>query len=358
MKPIAVDELKAFVLQVLAKCGVAQEDAEITAEVLVTTDTWGVFTHGTKALYAYSRRLRANGLKPRGRPRVQKEGPAWALVDGDSSLGMVTGVFSMKLAMAKAAAAGVAFVVVRNSCHFGAAGYYASLAAAEGQIGIAVSNDVPSVAAPGSLGPVLGSNPFAFASPSGQAGDLVLDIATAAVAGGKVAAAAAEGKSVPNTWLIDSEGNPTGDPTLFLQQKAALAPMAGHKGYGLALMIEILSGVLSGSALRDRVGIWMREPLGRPTDHSHAFLAINPNVFLGAGVFSTRQDGLFQGIRGLPAAQGFDHVKIPGEIEQGNRKKALAEGIQFPAEVLQLLRVAAEENGCPIPSFLERAQAA
>ncbi len=176
MKAIAVDELKAFVLQVLAKCGVGPEDAETTAEILVTTDTWGVYTHGTKALYAYTRRLRAQGLKPRGRPRVQKEGPAWALVDGDSSLGMVAGVFAMKLAIAKAKSSGVAFVVVRNSCHFGAAGYYASLAAVQGQIGIAVSNDVPSVAAPGSVGAVLGSNPFAFAAPSGHAGNLVLDI--------------------------------------------------------------------------------------------------------------------------------------------------------------------------------------
>jgi ureidoglycolate dehydrogenase (NAD+) len=352
MKAIAVAELKAFVLQVLAKCGVGEEDAETTAEILVTTDTWGVYTHGTKALYAYTRRLRAQGIKPRGRPRVQKEGSAWALVDGDSSLGMVTGVFAMKLAIAKATTSGVAFVVVRNSCHFGAAGYYASLAAAEGQIGIAVSNDVPSVAAPGSLGAVLGSNPFAFAAPSGHAGDLLLDISTAEAAGGKVAAAAAEGKSVPTTWLVDSEGQPTGDPTLFIRQKAALAPMAGHKGYGLALMIEVLSGVLSGSALRDRVGIWMLDPMDQPTDHSHAFLAINPNVFLGIDAFLARQDGLFSGIRGLPTARGIDHLKIPGEIEEGKRKKALAEGIQFPAEVLRLLRVAAEENGCPIPSFL------
>jgi len=357
MKPIPVADLKAFTLQVFLKCGLSKEDAETAAEVLVTTDTWGVYTHGTKALYAYTRRLRAQGLKPLGRPHVEKEGPAWALVDGDSSLGMVTGVFAMRLAVAKAKTSGVAFVVVRNSCHFGAAGYYASLAADQGQIGMAMSNDVPSVAAPGSLGAVLGSNPFAFAAPSGHAGELVLDIATAEAAGGKVAAAAAEGKTVPSTWLVDAQGKPTGDPTLFIQQKASLAPMSGHKGYGLALMIEILSGVLSGSALRDRVGIWMREPLARPTDHSHAFLAVNPAVFLGEDAFLARQDDLFGGIRGLPAAKGIDHIKIPGEIEQDKRKKALAEGIQFPAEVLRLLRVAAEENGFPVPSFLDPAQA-
>jgi LDH2 family malate/lactate/ureidoglycolate dehydrogenase len=265
---------------------------------------------------------------------------------------MVTGVFSMKLAMAKAAASGVALVVVRNSCHFGAAGYYASLAASEGLIGVAVSNDVPSVAAPGSRAAVMGSNPFAFGAPSGHEGAMVLDIATAGVAGGKVAAAAAEGKSVPSSWLVDAEGQPTSDPSLFVQRKASLAPMAGHKGYGLALMIEILSGALSGAAMRDKVGIWMWEPLGKPTDHSHAFLAINPSVFLGEKVFGERLDDLFRGIRKSPAVRDVDHVMIPGEIEQDKRRDALSAGIDFPAEVLRLLRVAAEENGCPIPSFL------
>ena len=134
----------------------------------MTTDTWGVYTHGTKALYAYTRRLREKGLKPRGRPRVQSEGPAWALVDGDSSLGMVTGVFAMNLAVAKAATSGIALVVVRNSCHFGAAGYYAALAASQGQIGLAMSNDVPSVSAPGSCGAVMGSNLLRFRAPSGR----------------------------------------------------------------------------------------------------------------------------------------------------------------------------------------------
>jgi LDH2 family malate/lactate/ureidoglycolate dehydrogenase len=337
---------------VLAKCGLSGPDAETTADVLVTTDTWGVFTHGTKALYAYTRRLRAGGLKPGGRPRIEKEGPAWAGVDGDSAIGMVTGVYSMRLAMAKAAQAGVALVTVHNTCHFGAAGYYASLAAAEGQLAVVVSNDVPSVAAPGSRGAVLGSNPFAFAAPSASAGAMVLDMATAEVAGGKVAAAAAEGKRIPESWLVDSEGRPAGDPNLFLQGKASLAPMAGHKGYGLALMIEVLSGALSGSSMRDDVGIWMREPLGKPTGHGQAFLAIDPSVFLGQGLFPSRTDQLFQSIRSLPAAPGVDHVKIPGEIEQEKRKAALARGIEFPDEVLKLLRVAAEENGCPVPRFL------
>jgi ureidoglycolate dehydrogenase (NAD+) len=352
MKLTPVSELKTFALQAFGRCGVSPEDAETAAEVLVTTDTWGVFTHGTKALYAYTRRLRGQGIKPRGRPRIQSEGPAWALVDGDSSLGMVTGVYAMKLAVAKAATSGIALVVVRNSCHFGAAGYYASLAASLGQIGIALSNDVPSVAAPGSRGAVMGSNPFGFGAPSAHEGAMVLDIATAEVAGGKVAAAAAEGKSIPLGWLLDNEGKPTTDPQLFIQRQAALAPMSGHKGYGLALMIEILSGGLSGAKMRDKVGIWMLDPPEQATDHSHAFIAINPATFLGEKVFPGRMDDLFGHIRSGPAAAHVDHVKIPGEIEQGKRAKALAAGIDFPNDVRDKLKTAAEENGLPLPSFL------
>jgi len=351
MQPIPVGELKAFVVQVLVKCGLSPRDAANSAEVLVTTDTWGVFSHGTKLLHGYCRRLQKRGLNPQGKPHAVAEGPAWALVDGDSSLGMVTGIFAMKLAIAKAEQSGIALVTVRNSCHFGAAGYYASLAAAAGQIGFAFSNDFPSVAAPGSRGAVMGSNPFGFSAPSGTQGTMVLDMATAEAAGGKVSAAAAEGKSVPATWLVDLQGKPTTDPTLFGQYKAYLAPMAGAKGYGLALMIEILSGALSGAAMREKVGKWYWEPREISTDHSHAFIAINPAVFLGEKM-PVRMDELFAGIRSGPVVDGVDHVKIPGDIERGKRDKALSAGLDLPAETRQMLRVAAEENGCPIPAFL------
>jgi LDH2 family malate/lactate/ureidoglycolate dehydrogenase len=179
-----------------------------------------------------------------------------------------------------------------------------------------------------------------------------LDMATAEAAGGKVFAAAAEGKPVPLSWLIDAEGSPTSDPQLFCQQKAFLAPMAGHKGYGLALMIEILSGGLSGAALRSKVGRWMNDPPEQATDHSHAFLAINPDTFLGKAVFPGHMDDLFRGIRGHPAMKGVDHIKIPGEIEQAKRQKALAGNIELPDDVIQSLRTTAEENGVPVPGFL------
>lgn len=350
---VPVAELHGFVRQVFERTGLSADDAKMATDVLVTTDTWGVFTHGTKSVYLYTRRLRGKGLNPRGRPCVEREGPAWALVDADAALGMIGSVYAMELAIAKAATAGVAYVVVHRSCHFGAAGYYAAMAANRGMVGMVMSNDVPSVGAPGSLAPVMGSNPFAFAAASASQGKMVLDMATAAAAGGKVAAAAAEGKSIPEGWLLDKEGKPTTDPNLFAQQQGAfLAPMAGPKGYGLALMIEILSGALSGSPMRDEVGQWVMPPTSAMTDHSHGFLVINPAVFLGPDAFAGRLDNLFAGIRNAPATIASGGVKIPGQIETHKREDALARGIPLPNDVIRMLRVAAEENAVPLPAFL------
>ena len=340
MKTISIDALTRLVEQILLKCGVSPEDSRVTAEVLVTTDSWGVFTHGTKSLPGYVRRLLGGGLKAKGKPFAVSDGPAWAIVDGDSSLGMVTGVFAMNLAMTKAKTAGLSLVTVRNSCHFGAAGYYTYWAATHGMIGLAMSNDCPSVAAPGSRGPVFGSNPFSFAAPAGDGTQVVLDISTAVVAGGKIRQSLAEGKNIPPGWLIDEEGMPTTDGALY-PYHAALLPMAGHKGYGLAMMIEIFSGLLSGSLVRDKVGGWMFGDASAPTDHGHAFFAIDPNVFAGGGAFETRMNDLVRGIKASPPARGVDAILIPGEIEREKRRDAEKNGIPLPEDVREGIKAAA-----------------
>ncbi|HMP05145.1 MAG TPA: Ldh family oxidoreductase, partial [Lacipirellulaceae bacterium] len=183
---VTIDALEQFCLRILTSTGVCEKDAQTTTAALVMTDSWGVFTHGTKLLRGYVRRLRGGGLRADVAPEIATEGPAWAVVDGQSALGQVTTTFATEVAMKKAEQFGVGFVTVRNSCHFGAAGYYAWLAARAGMIGMAMANDVPSVAAPGSRGPVLGSNPIAFAFPGGEADPFLLDMSITTVAGGKV----------------------------------------------------------------------------------------------------------------------------------------------------------------------------
>ena len=209
---IPVEDLRAFCVAALQKVGIGEQDARTTADVLVTTDSWGVFTHGVKLLKGYVRRIRAGGIRADARPRITAEGPGWAIVDGGSGLGMVTSTFAMRTAIAKSRACGIGYVGVFNSCHFGAAGYYAAMAVESDMIGLAMANDTPSVTAPGARGRVTGSNPMAYAVPSGSGPPILLDMATSTVAGGKVAAAHALGKSIPEGWVISLDGRPTTDP--------------------------------------------------------------------------------------------------------------------------------------------------
>jgi len=165
--------------------------------VLVTTDSWGVFTHGTKLLGGYLTRVRAGGLRTDADPRVVSEGGAWAIVDGESVFGQVVATFAMKTAIEKARGSGIGYVGVRNSCHFGAAGYYAWLAAKENMIGQAMANDVPSMGVLGAKNAVTGTNPFAFAAPARAHDPILLDMALSTVAGGKIFAAHQRGEPIP-----------------------------------------------------------------------------------------------------------------------------------------------------------------
>jgi LDH2 family malate/lactate/ureidoglycolate dehydrogenase len=348
---VTARDLHAFCVQALTKVGVGETDARTTADVLVTTDTWGTFTHGTKALRAYVRRLRGGGLKKDGQPGVVAEGPAWALVDGDSSLGMVTSAFAMKTAITKARTAGIACVGVRNNCHYGAAGYYASLAIPENMIGVSMANDIPTVNAPGAKGPVLGSNPFAFAAPAGKARPIMLDMATSTVAGGKVFAAAQLGKTIPGNWLLDANARPTTDPTPF-SHAASLTPMGGYKGTGIALMIETLSAVLTGAAMTWQVSSWTFSDPSKSTGHGAAFIAMNIEAFMPIAEFKERMDHLIQEIHASEKAEGAERIYVPGEIEFERREKAMVEGIELPDDVVSSLRSLGDELGMDVNRIL------
>jgi ureidoglycolate dehydrogenase (NAD+) len=207
-----------------------------------------------------------------------------------------------------------------------------------------VGNDIPSVAAPGSRGPVLGSNPLAYAVPVDGGDPILLDVATAAVAGGKVYAAHQRGETIPATWLIGPDGHPTTDGSLY-PNNASLAPMAGHKGYGLGLWAEILSAVLPGGAMTWQVGSWMFDPADQPSKHNAGFLAIDVATIAPPAEFAARMRKLIDEIHAAPKADGVDRLLMPGEREWDNRRKATTDGIPLPADVLEKLRLAAKLTG-------------
>jgi ureidoglycolate dehydrogenase (NAD+) len=344
MNPVSIPKLEDMVAQMLARCGLAANQAQATAQALVTTDAMGVFTHGSKLLAGYIRKLQGGGYDAKAEPSIEREGPGWAIMDGRSALGQVGSMSAIQVAMQKARKVGIAYVGLRNSGHIGAAGYYAALAARQGMIAMVTGNDIPSVAAPGSRVAVLGSNPLAYAVPVEDNEPILLDIATAAVAGGKVYAAIQRGEPIPNTWLIDSNGQPTTDGSLYPNQ-AALAPMAGHKGYGFGLWCEILSAILPGGHMTWQVGSWMFDEPTRPSWHNASFTVIDIAAMSPDGGFQQRLKRLIDELHAAPTAAGVERVLLPGEREWNNLHHARQYGITLPVDVHEKLRQASEMTG-------------
>jgi ureidoglycolate dehydrogenase (NAD+) len=255
----------------------------------------------------------------------------------------------MQLAMDKARATGCAYVGVYNSCHFGAAGYYAVMAARAGLIGMAMANDIPSVAAPGSRAAVTGSNPFAYAIPAGRHEPLFLDMSIATVAGGKVYAARERGEPIPIGWLVDDRGLPT-DVALSYPEHATLTPAAGHKGYGLALLIEALSGALTGAAMTRGIRSWLGADPALPTLHGAAFLAIDPRAI--APGLPSRMAELIDEIHAAPRAAGVQRIYVPGEMEWAKLAVSREHGVALPRDVITSLREATALVGLELDDYL------
>ncbi len=340
-RSVAPERLARFTIMAMRKAGLSEEHAQITADVLVTTDTWGTFTHGTKQLRFLLRNLRDGRLDATAAPSIAREGPSWAIVDGHYAMPMVTSCVAMRLAIEKASATGMAYVGVVRSSHFGAAGYYAVMAALQGMIGLSMCNVTPGVTVPGSRGSVLGTNPIAYAVPCEPGRPVFLDIATSTVSASKVYAAAALGKPIPDTWMVDDEGQPTTDPVGY-PERGALLPMAGHKGYGLALLVEVLSGALTGAGMRDEVKAWVLEP-AEPANQGHAFIALDAQAIMPGAEFLQRMDWLAEGIRSAPKARGAERIYLPGEMEWERRQAALTQGMRLPPDVTASLLGLAED---------------
>lgn len=349
---IPLPQLHSFCAEAFGRAGMSSADADTGADVLSTTDAWGVHTHGSKSLRGYLKRLLAGGIRPDGAPSVTDEGSSWAIVDGDSSLGMVASVFAMQLAISKAQDTGVAYVGVRNSCHFGAAGYYAMLAARAGLIGLSMANDIPSVAAPGSRSAITGSNPFAYAVPAGRHEPVMLDMSVATVAGGKVYAARERREPIPLGWLLDEHGLPTDNAESY-PEHATLTPAAAHKGYGLALMIESLAGCLSGAATTWQVQSWLASDPARPTLHGAAFLALDARTI--APGLPQRVEQLVDEVHAAPRAEGVERIYVPGEIEWERHARAVEQGVLLPPDVLSSLHEAAALVGLDPAHYLTTA---
>jgi len=340
---IGAEVLRSWAQRLLQAAGLELEVAAIVADHLVYANLRGVDSHGMMRLPIYIARLKAGLVNPKPRPQVLRTLGPWAVVDGDQGPGQVAGRFAMGLTMQLAKEYGLGAVWVQRSTHYGAAAYYVEPAAREGFVALSTTNAEPDMVPYGGARAALGTNPLAFAAPAPQ-GILLLDMATSQVAMGKIFLARERGETIPEGWVVDEEGRPTTDPG---RAKAAL-PLGGPKGYGLAIMVEILSGVLSGAGFTHRIGR-MYDEWDRPQDVGHFFLAIDPRRVLGWEVFQDRMGTLWTELKAVPPAPGFTEVLLPGELEERTRKQRLVEGIPLPEAVYTRLVETSRQLGVEVP---------
>ena len=350
-KRIKLEELKKFCMAALEKAGMKKEYAEITAKALAETDGYGTFTHGTKNLHNYLRKVQAKGIDINAEPVIIKEGSAFAVMDARKCMGMIPSVFAMELACKKAEESGIDIVLVRNSSHFGAAGYYANIAAGKGMLGLVFSNVDPNMNAPGVREKAVGNNPIAFACPGKTYPSVFLDISMSNIASLNVFQARADGRKVPMNWIVDKDGMPTDDPSKY-PDEGAMQPIAGHKGYGLAVMVDVLTGILSGGAtsMSGLITSWVLN-LEAPNNVCHSFIAINASMFCGESTFPDRVEEMTRQLHDLPKAKSSERIYFPGEMEWDRYTKAEKEGLSLPDDLLQSLDGLAKDYGLELPLF-------
>jgi ureidoglycolate dehydrogenase (NAD+) len=342
-KRVVPSDLQRFCTEAMVRCGLSPADAAIAAEVLTTTDTWGTHSHGTRQIRPLMRAVKGGGIRPGARPAIRREGPGWALVDANMAMPMVVATQAMETAIAKAASAGIGYAGVAHSSHFGAAGYYATLALRRDMIGLSMTSCDPCVAVTGARTPVIGTNPISFAIPAGAERPVFLDIATSVGAVTKVMIAKAMARPMPEGWLRDPEGRPTTDASGY-PDKSVLQPMAGYKGYGLAVLVEVLCGILTGASFLSGIQGWINQS-GTPADQGHAFIAIDVNALMPIDTFKARMDAMIREIKAAPKAAGAERIYLPGEMEWERRDQALRHGLQLPDSVLTNLLGLAEDVG-------------
>lgn len=350
---VKANGLKGFCQEVLVKVGLGEIDAQIVADSLVEANLRGVDSHGVMRLPIYVKRMKMGLISTRPQMKLKRTSPSTALLDGGNGPGQVVALRAMEEAIKIAKETGVGFVAVKNSNHFGTAAYFAMRALQDDMIGFAISHAEADVIPFGGRKPCLGTNPIAIAIPTKGDLPIVLDMATSIVAMAKVILAAKEGRLIPEDWAVDTEGNPTTDP----KKVQAVRPLGGPKGYGLAVIVDVLSSILTGSAFGVHINR-MYDNFSEPQAIGHFIGAINIASYIPPEEFKERVDQMIQEIKSTPPAEGFDEVLLPGEPEAMTEKKRLKEGIPLSKEVYSELKRLGEEFGISLNDYLIGGQVA
>lgn len=335
-----VDTIYGFIKEVFIRLGTPHDDATVCADVMITSDLHGIESHGIGRLKYYYDRILSGQHNVHTDIRIIRDIASTAVVDGNHGLGMVIAKRAMQMCIDKARVHGMGCVAVRNSTHFGIAGYYPMMAVEQGMIGLTVTNARPSMSPTFGVEPLLGTNPIAFGAPTDEPFPFLFDAATPIAQRGKIEVLARTGEEIPAGWVIDSEGQPVTNPASAIESfgtgQASFLPLggsgeiwSGHKGYGLGTMVEILSASLqTGSFLMDLSGL---DDLGvpRPFRVGHFFMAINIENFTDLEVFKRTTGSILRQLRNSKKEPGQPRIYTAGEKEYERETEVRSNGIKI-----------------------------
>ena len=337
-KEIRVDaqRLRAFTSSIFTKLGVGEEESRIWTDVLIEASLRGVDSHGILVLPMYASIIEAGGIALNATMNILRDNGPTLLLDGGNGIGPVIANRAMELALERARQYGLSFVVVRNSNHFGIAGYYAMKSLALDMIGLAFTNAGPALAAWGGRTKVIGSNALGIAVPAGKELPLVFDAAIGSAAGAKIFLAAEKGELIPADWMIDKYGNATDDPKALLNGGVVI-PFGRHKGYGLGVITDVLTGVISGGLFSTHVKSFAQDS-SEPDGVCHSFAALDIKSFIPVADFNNRMDEMIRNIKKSERREGFDQILLPGERGFSTYDDRQRSGIPLHAKLVEDLR--------------------
>ena len=344
----AATDLARFATDVLVAEGVPEADAALLADTLVVAELWGHASHGMLRLPWYVTRLRSRAMERVTTPEVVRDGGAVLVLDGGHGIGQVLTQRAVELGVERARVHGISGVAVRNSGHFGTAAYFTRQAAEAGCVALLVTNASPAMAPWGGREKAIGTNPWSIAAPAGRHGVVVMDLANTAVARGKVYLAAERGDTIPEGWAATADGTPTTDPAAAIA--GLILPMAGPKGYVISFMMDVLAGVLTGSAFGD--GVAGPYDPARRSGAGHLLITIDVSAVSDADEFAARIESLVDQTRGGELAAWADEILVPGELEDRTRQRLAADGIPLAATTRDALATLGREARVALPDPL------
>ena len=342
-------DLKDFCNQAYLKVGVPEDEAEIVADLLARSDLRGVETHGVMRLPIYIQRLQKGYVRVVCKITTVKEKGPTAFFEAHGSMGHVVAHKAMEIAIRKAAEHGIGWVSVKDSGHFGVTGLFPMMALKNDFIGYTVSNSAPMMAPWGGRERIIGNNPVSYAFPADKYLPVVLDFSCSVVSSGKLILCRKKGEKIPLGWAYDKNGLPTEDPYEGYEGGGSLAPIGGHKGYGMVLVHEMLTSVLTSGKWTQNIKSLYEEDKTGIQGTCHSFMAIDPECFIGRETFKKEMDRYIKSIKESTKAQNVTEILMPGEPELRTETERLKDGIPLASATIKDLTVLGESLGISLP---------